>query len=390
MNFTTQAQALQEELTGWRRTLHQHPEVGMQLPHTTAFVMERLREMGYAPEELPHGGVTALAGDPGKGKTVLLRADMDALPIQEESGLPFASRCEGAAHCCGHDLHTTALLGAAKLLKEAEASLPGAVKLMFQPAEEIMRGAKSMIDDGILENPKVDAAVMLHMVAQIPSGVLLYGSGTVAASSNVFSITVEGKGGHGARPFEAIDPINAACHIHLALQELISRETDAMNPAVLTIGAFHAGTAENIIPSSAVLRGTLRTFDKEVRDFLLSRLRDVCELTARAFRATATVTLESSTPPLIADERAVDIVGRVFTQRFGQKAILRQSVMSGSEDFAEIADRVPSVCFLLGGGSEEEGCLYGIHHPKVRFVEDCLPVGAAAYAEAAHALLPEL
>lgn len=388
MDFLQQAQDLLPQMISWRRVLHQHPEVGMELPHTTAFVMDTLSQLGYTPRELPHGGVTALVGAPSpSGSTILLRADMDALPMEEESGLPFASTNPQAAHCCGHDMHTAALLGAAKLLKDQEHTLQGQVKLMFQPAEETLLGAKSMIADGILEQPKVTGAVMMHMAPLVESGMVLYGEGTVAASSDVISITVTGKGGHGARPALAVDPINAACHIHLALQALLSRETDAMNPAVLTFGSFHAGTAENIIPSQAVMRGTLRTYQKELRNFLLPRVEEIATLTAQAFRATAKVEIEASIPPLTADSSSVERVGKAFAHCLGDKAQVAKSVMSGSEDFAEISDLVPSVCFLLGGGNEAEGCHYGIHHPKVLYKEESLVNGCAAYACAAVALL---
>ena len=387
MEDLKRAQALQAELTAWRRYLHRHPETGMALPETSAFVLERLREMGFEPAELPHGGITALAGGKRPGKTVLLRADMDALPMKEESGLPFASCREGIAHTCGHDMHTAALLGAAKLLKEEEDALPGTVKFMFQPGEETLQGAKSMVADGILEQPHVDAAVMMHMAPLLPTGMVFYGSGTVAASSDPFRITVRGKGGHGARPHLSVDPINAAAHIHLSLQELISRETDAADPAVLTIGTFHAGTADNVIPSEAVMTGTLRTYNKKVRDFLLPRMREMVELTAKAFRAEGEFLVTSSVLPLKADPAVVNPAGAAFQRELGGKAVESHEPMCGSEDFAEVTDRVPSLCFLLGGGSREEGFSHGIHHPKVRFQEDSLSYGAAAYVLAATARL---
>lgn len=390
MDLQKRAQALREELVETRRRLHRHPELSMDLPETTAYVMDRLRAMGCEPVELPHGGVTALISGGKAGRTVLLRADMDALPMKEESGLPFASLREGAAHTCGHDLHTACLLGAARMLQEMGPELPGAVKLMFQPGEETLLGAKSMIADGILEAPKADAAVMLHMAPMVPCGTLILGSGVVAASSDPFTITVKGKGGHGAMPHLAVDPINAAAHIHLALQELISRETDSLNTAVLTIGTFHAGTAENIIPGEAVMTGTLRTYDKKVREYLLPRMREVVELTARAFRAEGALRIDASVLPLAADRAAADTVAEAFRRIFGgERVLIRNEPLCGSEDFAEIADRVPALRILLGGGSPEEGCCYNIHHPKIVYREDCLPTGAAAYAAAALALLED-
>ena len=248
MNYLQSAQALYEQMVRDRRHLHQHPEVGMDLPETCSYVMARLTEMGYQPRRLG-GGVTAtLTGKPD-GKVFLLRADMDALPMREESGLPFASQ-RSCAHTCGHDMHTAMLLGAAQLLRDRAAELNGTVKFMFQPGEEVLSGARSMIEAGILEDPHVDAAMGAHMIPMIPAGLGGYGTGVVSASSDHLVIRVEGRGGHGAHPQSTVDPINIGVHIHLALQELLSREADPAELVVLTFGKFQGGDAANIIPSS--------------------------------------------------------------------------------------------------------------------------------------------
>ena len=238
MNYLQSAQALYEQMVRDRRHLHQHPEVGMDLPETCSYVMARLAEMGYQPRRLG-GGVTAtVTGKPG-GKVFLLRADMDALPMREESGLPFASQ-RSCAHTCGHDMHTAMLLGAAQLLRDRAAELNGTVKFMFQPGEEVLSGARSMIEAGILEDPHVDAAMGAHMIPMIPAGLGGYGTGVVSASSDHLVIRVEGRGGHGAHPQSTVDPINIGVHIHLALQELLSREADPAELVVLTFGKFPA------------------------------------------------------------------------------------------------------------------------------------------------------
>ena len=264
MDFWKRAQELKDETTQNRRRIHQNAEVGLNLPNTKAFVTEKLHEYGLKPTECGHG-VTATLGKPGK--TLLLRADMDALPMPEESGEPFACPTGETAHACGHDMHTAMLLTAAKMLKENEDALCGTVKLMFQPAEETFEGARDMLENGLLENPPVDAALAYHVAAgKSPVGFVMYNdSGVMMASVDGFEITVHGRGSHGANPNLAIDPINVGVHIHLALQELIARESDPTKTCVLTIGQFMAGTAANIIPDTAVLRGTIRTNDKKAR-----------------------------------------------------------------------------------------------------------------------------
>lgn len=382
MNYLEKSNAIKEEMIEYRRNLHRFPELGMNLPYATKLVMDTLKSFGYLPVELEHGGVTATVGS--GNKCFLLRADMDALPMQEESGLPYSSTIPNVAHTCGHDMHTAMLLGAAKLLKENEESLNGVVKLMFQPGEETLEGAASMIKDGILEGPKVNAAMALHMIPMVPTGMVIYGKGVVSASCDIIKITVTGKGGHGAHPKDSVDPINVAAHIHIALQELLSREIDQADSAVLTFGTFHSGSKENIIPDEAVMTGTLRTYDKNVRNFIVQRMDDMSKMIANAFRAKATVELEGSVCPLMADGDVVDCMDAAFKAMLPQGTTLMQNKrQSGSEDFAFVADAVPSMCFVLGGGSPQQGYTHGIHHCKTMYDENCLPVGAAAYAQGA-------
>ena len=382
MSYTTQAQELKEIMIRDRRFLHQHPEIGMDLPETCDYVMQRLSEMGYEPRRLG-GGVTAdLYGD-RPGKTFLLRADMDALPMKELSGLPFASQ-RNCAHTCGHDMHTAMLLGAAKLLKDHQHELCGRIRFMFQPGEEVLGGAKSMIEAGILDG--VDAAMGTHMIPSVPVGFGGYGKGTVSASSDHLKIVIHGKGGHGAHPNTAIDPINIGVHIHLSLQELLSREIEPGKPAVLTFGIFQAGDAANIIPGTAVMEGTLRTFDESQRKYLLARIREVCAHTAQAFRGSAEADVLYSTCALTIDTATADQTAAGWIKE-GLRIMLQDQKMSGSEDFAEVAARVPSTFFVVGGGTAADGCGVPLHNPTIRFNEDALPIGAAAYASGAAAWL---
>lgn len=386
MTDLERAKAILPELVANRRHIHQNPETGMDLKETTAYVMEKLREMGYEPQICGTSGVTATAGGKNGGPVFLLRADMDALPMKEDSGLEFAA-CGSKAHTCGHDMHTAMLLGAAKLLKEDEDSLPGIVKFMFQPAEETLEGAKAMIEDGILENPHVDAAMGAHMRPMAPTGFIAYNVGPVSSSSDIFNIHIEGKGGHGASPHETVDPINVGVHIHLALQELIAREVNPAEQVVLTLGMFQSGDANNIIPSKALLGGTLRTYNEELRVMLKDRIKTVVEMTAQLFRAKAWVEDRGSTCTLVIDEGVADVVGKAFSQEFGRGVVRMNERMSGSEDFAEVSARVPAMFFVVGGGMPQDGYAYGGHHPKVKFDENSLPFGVAAYVSGAKAWL---
>lgn len=386
MSYLTRAQELYEQMVQDRRYLHQYPEVGMDLPETTNYVMKRLTDMGYQPQMLGGGVTAAVTGNPN-GKVFLLRADMDALPMREESGLPFASQ-RNCAHTCGHDMHTAMLLGAAQMLIEQSKQLNGTVKFMFQPGEEVLLGAKTMVEAGILENPHVDAAMGAHMIPMIPVGFGGYGSGIVSASSDHLVIRIEGKGGHGAHPHTTVDPINIGVHIHLALQELLSRETDPTQIAVLTFGKFQGGDAANIIPSSVVMEGTLRTFNESLRSYLLDRIRTMCSHTAQAFQGSAQVEVLRSVCSLSIDEETSSPVTQGW-QREGLKMLHRSDKMSGSEDFAEIAAKVPSTFFVVGGGTAEDGCDVSLHNPAIKFREEALIYGAAAYASGAASWLEQ-
>ena len=288
-DWMAEAKVLEPQLQQWRRTLHRNPEVGFDLPKTRALVKQALTEMGYTPQDCGKAGIIALAGGKRPGKTILLRGDMDALPIQEESGVDFASEVPGKMHGCGHDMHTAMMLGAAKLLKEHEEELEGTVKLEFQPAEEIFQGSPDMLANGLLENPKVDAAVMFHVIAgmPLPSGMVLVPHGGITmASCEQYHIVVHGKGGHGSMPEACIDPITAAAHIHIALQEINSREMDPHSFGVFTTGRFQAGAASNVIPDTAEMWGTIRTVDPEnkVGELIHKRMTEIAQGVAAAYR----------------------------------------------------------------------------------------------------------
>ena len=374
---------LKDETIANRRHIHKNAETGLDLPKTKAYVMKKLTEYGLEPKDCGYG-VTATLGK--GGKVLLLRADMDALPMPEESGEEFACPTGKEAHTCGHDFHAAMLLTAAKMLKEKEDTLEGTIKFMFQPAEETFEGSKNMIENGILENPPVDAALAYHVSpGKMPIGLFMYNDkDTMMYSVDGFKITIHGKGSHGAYPHVGVDPINIGVHIHLALQELIARESDPTHSCVLTIGQFAGGTAANIIPETAVLQGTIRTNKPEARELLVRRMKEVAEKTAAVYNGTVDIEMISEVPPLICNPKLTDeVVG--YMQELGIPGLTPYPGISASasEDFAVIAEKVPSTFMYLSAGYLDERGQYPAHHPKAQFNEDVCPIGAACLAHCA-------
>lgn len=379
MNYLDEAKKIYDELVEYRRTLHKNPEIGFELPKTIKFVTDRLTEFGYEYEIVEDSGVVATVGN--GGKVVLLRVDMDALPINEQSGEEFSSEND-YMHACGHDYHTTLLLGAAKLLKENEEQLEGTVKLLFQPAEELLIGGDVMVNAGVLENPKVDVAIGVHVNTQVEPGIYTK-KGIMMASANNFRIKIKGHGSHGAYPSVGIDPVNIGAHIVVRAQEIISRELPIDENVVITMGRFHADGAVNVIPEEVTIEGTLRTFSSESQEHAKKRLIEIVEETARSFRGEASLEYLSDVPVLITDPDTVESFNQYVTPVAEAAGVpMSQAVaMSGSEDFAYITDKVPSAHFWLGTPHPELETQYALHHPKVRFDENQIPVGVAAMAE---------
>ncbi len=389
MDYYERALELREETIEHRRYLHRNAEVGLELQKAKAYVMEKLTEYGISPQECGHG-VTATLGS--GGKVLLLRADMDALPMREESGEPFACPTGTEAHTCGHDFHAAMLLTAAKMLKEREASLQGTVKLMFQPAEESFEGAKDMIAHGILENPPVDAAMAYHVApGKMPVGVFLYNRESVMMNSvDGFKITVKGKGAHGAYPHSSIDPINIGIHMYLALEALIAREANPEKSCVLTVGNFSAGSAPNIIPDSAILQGTIRTNDVACRELLVRRMKEVAEKTAEVYGGSAEIEMLFEVPPLICDDALTDqMVGYMTELDIPDLTPVPGICASASEDFAIIAEKVPSTFLYLSAGFLDERGEAPAHNPGVQFNEEVCPIGAGCLAHCAEQWLKQ-
>ena len=393
-----EAKALQEEIKSHRLWLHTHAETGFDLTETRPYVKSALMKMGYTVQECGKAGLVTTVGKPG-GKVLLLRADMDALPIAEEADVDFACQ-NGRMHACGHDMHTAMLLGAAKILKAHESELDGMVKLMFQPAEEIFEGSKDMIASGVLENPRPDAALMIHVAAgmPLPAGtVVVSAPGVSAPAADYFTIRVHGKGCHGSAPQNGIDPLTAAAHILIALQEIHARELSASDEAVLTIGTFHAGEAGNVIPDTATMGGTIRTYDEKTRAYLKERITAIAKNVAEAFRASADVSFGSGCPTLVNDKGLSETVTGYLKDLLGANRAFTTAELSGgkpargggSEDFAYVSHEVPSLMLALAAGEPSKGYVYPQHHPKVKFDESVLSTGAAVFVDCALQYLRE-
>lgn len=386
-NFLSEAQGFKNELIELRRELHRNAETGFELPNTIKIVKDKLTEYGCEFTDCGKSGVVCVIGKSSDKKAFLLRADMDALSVNEQTGLDYA--CDnGNMHACGHDMHTAMLLGAAKLLKNHENELSGQVKLMFQPAEEILSGAKNMLDNGVLSEPQVGGAFMLHVIAGVPlesGAVIVSAEGVGAPAADYFTINIKGKGCHGSMPQQGVDSLTVAAHILLGLQEISARELGVSDEAVITIGSLHGGNAGNVIADSAHMHGTIRSFDDEIRSLIKKRIIDISKSIAEAYRAGACVTFTSGCPSLINDGTLSSFVLKSLPKLLGDNMVIDASSIStsskgGSEDFSYVSRQVPSLMVALLAGEPENGFSHPQHHPKVLFDEDVLPTGAAVYA----------
>lgn len=388
IQWLKEAKDIKEQIAAYRRKLHACAETGFDLPATTALVTDALNDLGLSPQTVGRSGITAAIGS--GSPTVLLRADMDALPIREETGLAFASR-NGNMHACGHDMHTAMLLGAAALLCRHRQELRGCLKLVFQPAEEQLEGAADMLAHGLVEDAGSCFALMLHVMSNtgMKTGtVVIPNAGVSAPAADMFRIMVRGKACHGAMPHTGVDPINAAAHILLALQSISTRETGLNEAHALTIGSFRAGEAPNAIPGEAVLQGSVRSYDSRLQRLLRKRIEEIAKATANAFRTAVQVAWLSGCPPLLNNSALVEKAKAVLPLVLGSERLVTAETLSpeggrsvGSEDFAYISQQIPSLMLAVAAGGE-----HPLHHPSLVFDEDALPYGAAAYAAFAAAV----
>lgn len=380
-NYFKKALEYKDELVEKRRALHQIPEVGLDLPKTKAYIKAELEGLGLEVKEYGSSGLsTIIQGEKGQGKCLMIRADMDALPMNEESGLSFASR-GNTAHTCGHDLHSAIGLIAAKVLLKEKANFKGTVKFMFQPAEEIFAGSKMMIENGILENPKVDRALALHTALDEETGSISYNEGYLATSSDNFKIIIKGKGGHGAYPHTTIDPINVAVNIYTNFLELIARECPPQETSTLTFGMLSAGSNSNIIPETAEMQGTLRAYNPEVRDKLKRRMLEIIEGLKISTKAEIDLDFFTGVPSLYSDpEFTREIVGYIKDSDFDGELIPDTQIMA-SEDMALVAEKVPTAYFNVN--CKLPGNNFSHHNPGVDFDENMMPIGLGLMLTAA-------
>lgn len=373
----TRAKEILPEMIENRRYLHQNPEVGFDLPKTTAYVAKKLAEMGITSKEIFKSGLIADIGDPSSDRVFLLRADMDALTMAEITNLPFRSTNQ-YAHMCGHDLHTAMLLGAGKLLKERENQLKGRVRLMFQPAEEFGMGAKAMIEAGALE--EVKAAMALHVAPELNTGELKIKPGVATSSINAFMLEIKGRGGHSSSPHTAVDPLMIATEIYQSLNQLIGREIDPLETAVLTVGKLSGGTAFNVIPDSAYMEFGLRCYNPKVRAYLVGRIYDIVEQTTTMLRGSHRFYGQHFTPSVINDQELLDIIRPGITNIIGNKLSIDQKPFGATEDFSRISEKVPSLLCWLGAGYPEN---YSLHNPRLDLDENAMPYGTSILVSSA-------
>jgi amidohydrolase len=391
IDFLQDAAALKDQLIAWRRDLHQHPELSFEEHRTAGVVTTELRNLGLEVQSgVGQTGVVGLLEGNNDGPTVLIRCDMDALPIHEANAVPYVSANEGVMHACGHDGHTAIGMGVAHLLHQKRSQINGRVKFVFQPAEEIALGAQAMIADGVLNAPEPDVALGLHLWNTIPFGQVGITPGPIMAGADIFEITIQGAGGHGASPHETHDPLLAAAQLVTALQSIVSRNVDPLDTAVLSVTSISAGTAFNVIPHAAHLKGTIRTYRKETREHIITRMKDISHHVAQAMGCTAVVKVDYLTPPLNNDQHVTEKVQEALAPYIDQQHVRFDERTMGAEDMAVFLDSVPGCFLLVGSANAAAGLDYPHHHPQFDFDEAALPFGAALLASAAAAyVIPE-
>lgn len=386
--YTIQAEELFEYTRSLRRDFHMHPELGFQEIRTSGIVAEELGNLGIdVTTGIGKTGVVGLIKFNQPGPTALLRFDMDALPIQEETSAPYASQNPGIMHACGHDGHTAIGLTVAKLLLSNQENLPGTVKLVFQPAEEGLGGAQAMVADGVLENPKPDFSLALHLWNDKPYGWIGITDGPAMAASETFTLHIKGKGGHGASPHITIDPVLTAAQVITALQSIVSRNVDPMKTAVISATSIRGGEAFNVIPQEVTVKGTIRTFDPGVRSIVLDRLNQVVTGVVEAMGCQVDITTKSVTPAVINDPVITQNVLKTATSYFGDYTFDRTEKTMGSEDMAFMMDDIPGCYIFIGSNNPEKGLDAPHHNPRFDVDERSLPLGAALITSAVTNLL---
>jgi amidohydrolase len=382
------AEGLKQKMIDLRRDFHQYPELGLKEFNTTKKVEGFLKALGLETKIFVNGtGVRGYLKGSKPGKTLALRADMDALPIQEETDLPYQSQNQGVMHACGHDAHTAMLLGAAMILSEKKKELEGNVVFIFQPAEEIGAGAKAMVEEDVLEG--VDRIFGLHVYSILPFGTFGYRPGPLMAAGDFFDVKITGKGGHGGLPHLTVDPIVIAANAISALQMIVSREVDPVESAVISICKMNGGEAYNVIPETATFGGTIRSHHPDLREGLPRRIKEILDGLVSGMRGSYELTLMSKFPATINDEKMTAFVVNVAEGLLGKDKLQLMKPLMGSEDFSFYLQKVPGTFVFLGVENKEKGILYPQHHPKFNIDEDILPLGTALHVSVAMEYLRE-
>lgn len=378
IDFLEEAKLIRDEIILNRRYFHQYPEVGFEEFSTSKKIIEYLDSLGIENKILCGTGIVALIKGNGDGPVLALRSDLDALPLDDKKNVEYSSKVKGKMHACGHDGHISILMGAAKILNKYKDRFNGIVKLIFEPAEETVGGAKFMIREGVLQNPKVDAIIGLHVSELLDSGKIGLKHGVVNAASNPFKIIVKGRGGHGAHPEDSIDPIVAACNMVTLLQTIVSREISPHNPSVITIGKFSGGTAPNIIPEDVILEGVIRTITKEDREYAVRRLKEICQGIALSMRVEVEIDVVEGYPCLYNDEKMVNYSEKLFKNILGENNVKMDITPSmGVESFAYFSEMVPSLFYFLGTRNFKKGIIHPAHGSLFDLDEDGLVFGVA-------------
>jgi len=390
VNFLNMAENLQSELVEIRRDLHENPELGFDLVRTSQKVKDFLSKEGIEFYEVAQTGICAIIRGRGTN-TVALRADMDALPLQDRKVCSYSSKIEGKMHACGHDAHTTILLGAAKILNSVKDEIPGNIKLFFEPAEETTGGSSVMIKEGVLENPTVNAIIGLHVEEWLEAGTVGLKRGYAYAASNPFTIKIIGKGGHGASPHMTIDPIVIASNVIVSLQNIVSREIPPTDAAVITIGSIHGGTAQNIIPEEVIISGIIRTMKSEHREYIKTRLVEVVEGTVNSARGKCEINIEESYPCLFNNDHLSNIFEKKAGEVIGESNVYKLDTPTlGVESFAYFANERPSLFYFLGSGNKAKGIVNPAHGSLFDIDESCLSIGTAMQCKLAFEFLLNL
>lgn len=388
MSTLEEAQAINEQLVAWRRDFHRHPEVGLELPRSARVIAGTLQGLGYAVEEgLAESGVVGMLEN-GDGPVVMVRADMDALPINEENDVPYASETPGKMHACGHDAHMAIGLGVATLMAETRDAWRGTLKMVFQPGEEGDNGADIMVKEGVLEHPRPDTVLALHVWNELRVGTVAVTPGPVMAAAEAWEATIRGKGGHAAVPEETVDPIVTAALTINALQTIVSRSVSPKETAVVTVGQLTAGDTFNVIPDVARMKGTIRTFNPDVREVALRRLHEVIEGTAKMMGAEAEVTLHPVAPAVINDEGVTAVVQDTVRAVLGEEGLDVDMRTMGSEDAAFFLREIPGSFFFVGSTPIDAEEHVPHHNPKFDIDEDALPIGVGVMLDTLRRLMP--